>query len=47
MARGIETAVDAVVASGNVTPDLGGTLGTREVTDAVIATLEKTLTTAS
>lgn len=40
MACGIERAVDSVIASGKVTPDLGGKLGTREATDAVIAALD-------
>lgn len=39
-AAGIETAVESVIASGDVTLDLGGKLGTREVTDAVIASLD-------
>lgn len=36
----IDTAIESVVAAGAVTPDLGGTLSTGEVTAAVIAALE-------
>lgn len=38
-ARAIEAAVEAVIASGQVTPDLGGTLNTLQATDAVISRL--------
>jgi tartrate dehydrogenase/decarboxylase/D-malate dehydrogenase len=42
-ARALLRAIEAVTAEGRVlTPDLGGTATTREVTDAVIAKLEVT-----
>jgi 3-isopropylmalate dehydrogenase len=34
-ARAMERAVEQAVASGNVTKDIGGTLGTRETGDAI------------
>jgi 3-isopropylmalate dehydrogenase len=39
-ARAVERAVTACVQSGRSTPDLGGSLGTRDVGDAVVAALE-------
>jgi len=40
-ARQIEAAVKAVIDSGIRTPDLGGTAGTREFGDAVVAFLKR------
>ncbi len=40
-ARRVEAAVEQVLASGPRTPDLGGTAGTAEITDAVIAALDR------
>jgi 3-isopropylmalate dehydrogenase len=39
--RAIEDAVDSALAAGTRTPDLGGTAGTVETTDAVIANLRE------
>lgn len=40
-ATAVESAVEAVLASGNTTADLGGTLNTAQMTDCVLAELEK------
>ncbi|MBT4040633.1 MAG: 3-isopropylmalate dehydrogenase, partial [Rhodospirillales bacterium] len=39
LARGIERAVDEILNTGVVTPDLGGEQNTTQVTDAVIGNL--------
>jgi 3-isopropylmalate dehydrogenase len=39
-ARAIETAVEAVIAGGQVTPDLGGSLSTSQVSQVVIDRME-------
>jgi 3-isopropylmalate dehydrogenase len=38
-ARQIEAAVESVIASGQVTPDLGGSLNTRQATEAIVSYL--------
>lgn len=41
-ARELEGAISAAVAAGETTPDLGGTLGTRAATDAILGRLAQT-----
>jgi 3-isopropylmalate dehydrogenase len=42
-ARAIEAAVEAAVAAGETTTDVGGSLGTREVGDAIVRRLERSM----
>ncbi len=46
-AAGVEAAVDAVLADGARTADLGGTLGTRQMTDAILLRLAERLPVAA